>query len=92
MSRAFDFTVVAVVVIVAILVNRMALELLQPGTPLYAVATDGTGNVNGQEFADFVWQAIGIWVPMIASFGIMAWAMLREYRRQAVTGTTAPVR
>jgi hypothetical protein len=84
-SRAFDFTVVAVVVIVSILVNRMALELLQPGTVLYQVATDGTSNVGGKEFADFVWQAVGIYVPLISSFGIMAWATLREYRRQAVT-------
>lgn len=85
MSRAFDFTLVGVVWIICALVHRMALELLQPGTPLYEVATDGTGNVNGQQFADMVWQAVGIWVPLIAGLGILSYALLREYRRQAVT-------
>lgn len=88
MSRPFDFTVASVVTIVAVVVHRMGVELLAPGTPLYETATDGTQNVNGPEFADFVWQAVSIWIPLIAVFGILAWAVLREYRRQAVTGTT----
>lgn len=91
MTRAFDFTVSTVVTIIAVVVHRMGVELLAPGTPLHDVATDGTGNVNGPEFAEFVWQAVSIWIPLIAIIGILAWAMLREYRRQAVTGTTRPV-
>lgn len=91
MTRIFDYTVVSVVWIISAVIHRMGVELLQPGSPLYEIATDGTGNVNGTQWADMVWQAIGIWVPMIAGAGILAWALLREYRRQAVTGTQRPV-
>lgn len=90
MTRIFDFTVSSVVIIVSLVVHRMGVELLAPGTPLYETATDGTGNVNGAQFADFVWQAISIWIPLIVFFGILSWAAIREYRRQVVT--TAPRR
>lgn len=85
MTRVFDFTIVSVTWIICVVIHRISLELLQPGSPLYQVATDGTGNVNGQQFADFVWQAMAIYIPLIVGAGILAWAMLREYRRQAVT-------
>lgn len=90
MSRIFDYTVVSVVTVIAVVINRIALELLQPGSPLYAIATDGTGNVNGTAWADMVYQAVAIWVPIIAIAGILAWALLQEYRRQAVTSVRRP--
>lgn len=89
MSRAYDFTIVAVVTLVAVVMNRISLELLQPGSALYNVATTGTDALGGTEFANFVWQACAIWIPLLCVIGIMAWAMLREYRRQAVTATRA---
>jgi len=87
MSRAYDFTVVSVVTIIAVVVHFMGLELLQPGTPLYAVATDGTQNVGGPAFAEIVWQSVAIWIPLLSIAGVLAYALLREYRRQAVTAT-----
>lgn len=85
MSRAYDFVVVSVVTIISVVVNRMGIELLQPGSVLYDIATDGTQNVGGPAFAEIVWQSVTVWIPIMSIAGILAWAMLREYRRQAVT-------
>lgn len=89
MTRVFDYTIVAVIWVIAVVINRLALELLQPGSPLYEIATDGTENVGGPAFAEIVWQAVAIYIPLIAGAGILSWALLREYRRQAV-GTRRP--
>lgn len=67
------------------IVHYLGLLLFQPGTPLYVAATTGTSALGGQAWADTVWQVMAIWVPLIAFIGILAWAMVREYRRQAVT-------
>jgi hypothetical protein len=85
MTRAFDFTVVAVIYAVAVVIHLMGVELMAPGTPLYSLATDGTASMNGQARADLWFQIISVWVPMIGFLGITAWAMVREYKRQAVT-------
>lgn len=85
MSRGFDFTVVSVIWVICTVIHYMGVILLQPGSPLHDVATDGTANVGGPAFAEIVWQSVAIWIPMIAGAGILAWAVLREYRRQAVT-------
>jgi sterol desaturase/sphingolipid hydroxylase (fatty acid hydroxylase superfamily) len=85
MSRGFDFTVVTVVWIVAVVIHRMGIELFQPGSPLYEIAANGNSNVNGAQLADLWFQILSIWVPLMAAGGILAWAMIREYRRQTIT-------
>lgn len=85
MTRAFDFTVVSVVYIVAVIIHLMAVELMAPGTPLYVVGTTGTEAMNGQQWADQTFMILSTWVPLIGFAGITAWAVVREYRRQAVT-------
>lgn len=85
MSRAFDFTVLVVVYIVAVVIHLMGVELMAPGTPLYDLATTGTAAMNGQARADQWFMIISTWVPIISVFGITAWMVVREYRRQAVT-------
>lgn len=85
MSRAFDFVLVGVIYIIAAIVHLMAIELFAPGTPLYEFAASAT-NLNGAERADLWFQIIAIWVPLIAMGGITAYAVIREYRRQATTG------
>jgi len=85
MTRAFDFTVVAVISIISMVIHRVSLELFAPGKPLYQIATDGTGAMNGQARAE-LWSAVlTVWVPLLAAGGITAWAFVREYRRQAIT-------
>lgn len=84
MSRVFDFVVVGIIYIIAAVIHLMGLELFAPGTPLYEFAATAT-NLNGQERADLWYQIIAIWVPLLSMGGITAWAVLREYRRQAVT-------
>ena len=88
MSRAFDFTVLTVVYIIAAVIHLMGVELMAPGSPLYSVATSGTGTMNGQQLADQWFQIISVWVPVIAVFGMTAYVMIREYRRQALTAVS----
>jgi len=85
MSRAFDFVVIAVIWIIAIVIHMMGVELFAPGTPLYDLATDGTAAMNGQARADLWYQMLTVWVPLLAASGITAWGFIREYRRGART-------
>lgn len=84
MSRAFDFVLVGIIYIIAAVIHLMAIELLAPGTPLYETASTAT-NLNGAERAQLWYEIVAIWVPLIAMGGITAYAVMREYRRQAVT-------
>lgn len=85
MSRAFDFVLVGVIYIVAVVVHLMGIQLFGPASPLHQLATSGTGTMNGAARADTWYEIITIWVPLLAVGGISAWAFIREYRRQAVT-------
>jgi hypothetical protein len=85
MTRAFDFVVVGVIYIVAIVIHLMGINLFAPGTPLYSLATTGTAVMHGQERADMWYEILTLWVPLLAAGGISAWAFIREYRRQAAT-------
>jgi len=85
MSRSYDFVVSSVIVIIAVVVHRMAIELFAPNTILYSVATDGTAVMNGQQHADLWFQIIAIWAPFGAAVSILLWALIREYRRQVQT-------
>jgi len=85
MTRIRDFAVVSVIFIISVVMHFIGAELLMPGTPLYEVATNGTGSMNGQQWADQVGMVISVWMPLMTTGGIIAWALFREYRRQAVT-------
>lgn len=85
MTRIFDFTVAGVITIIAVVVHLMGIELFAPGTPLYELATDGTGALDGQARADLWYEIISLWIPLLAVAGIWAWAFVREYRRGVAT-------
>lgn len=91
MSRAFDFTVVGVIWVVAVVIHLMGIELFAPGTPLHELASGAT-HLNGAARADLWYEILTKWVPLAAAIGISAWAMVREYRRQAVTAVQGAVR
>lgn len=84
MSRVFDFTVIGVIYIIAIVIHLMGIELFAPGTPLYETAAGAT-TLNGQQRADLWYEILSLWVPLMACVGITAWGFVREYRRGAVT-------
>lgn len=92
MSRAFDFLLVGIIYIIAVVIHLMGINLLAPGTPLHELASTGTSAMNGAERADLWYEIITLWVPLIASGGISAWAFVREYRRQAHTAATTAAR
>jgi len=85
MTRAFDFVVTGVIWIIAVVIHLIGIELFAPGTPLFAIATDGTAAMNGQARAELWYEMLTLWVPLMAAAGITAWAAIREYRRQVAT-------
>jgi len=87
MSRIFDFTIVGVITIISAVIHRAAVELFAPESPLHKLASDGTQALNGAARADLWFQILAIWVPILAIGGILAWAMMKEYRRQVATAT-----
>lgn len=84
MSRAFDFVVLAVVYIIAVVIHMMGVELFSPASPLHQIASGAT-QLNGAARADLWYEVLSLWVPLIAVGGISAWVFVREYRRQART-------
>jgi len=87
MGRAFDFTVVGVVWIICVVIHRISVELFAPGTALYRIATTDTAAMNGTENATLWFEWIAVWMPIVVGGGILAWAFVREYRRQVATAT-----
>lgn len=92
MSRAFDFVVVGVIYIVAVVIHLMGINLFAPGTPLHQVASTGTAVMGGAAKADLWYEIITLWAPLLAVGGISLWAFIREYRRQTVTAARRVVR
>lgn len=88
MSRGFDFVVIGVIWIISFVIHRIAIELFQPGSPLYAIAVDGTETMNGAARASLWFEILAVWIPLLAAGGIVAWAVAREYRRQQATAVT----
>jgi hypothetical protein len=89
-SRIFDFTIAGVIVIIAAVIHRAAVELFAPESPLHEIASDGTGALNGAQRADLWFEILAIWVPILTIGGIIAWIFLREYRRQVATAVRRP--
>lgn len=89
MSRSFDFVVIGVISIISAVIHRTAIELFAPESPLHKIASDGTATLNGAARADLWFQILSIWVPLLAIGGIMAWGVIREYRRQVTTAARA---
>jgi len=86
-SRSYDFVVVGVLTVICVVVHTMGVELFAPNTELFALATDGTSNVNGTERAYLWYQIIAIYAPFGSFVGIILWAVIREYRRSVQTAT-----
>jgi len=90
MTRIFDFTLSGVLVIVAAVVHRMAVELFAPESPLHILASDGTEVMKGAERADLWFEILAIWVPLAVIFFAGMYLLIREYRRQVATATRTP--
>jgi hypothetical protein len=84
-TRIFDFTLSGVLVILAAVVHRMAVELFAPESPLHKLASDGTAIMKGAERADLWFEILAIWVPLAVVFFAGMYLLIREYRRQIST-------
>jgi hypothetical protein len=84
MSRAFDYVVSGVLVLVSVLIHRIGLELFAPNTPLHDLASQGV-HMNGAERADLWFQILGIWFPLLGLGFAFTYLIVKEYRRQVTT-------
>lgn len=91
MSRAFDFVVVGVIIIISVVIHLIGVQLFAPDAPLHVLASSGTEALNGAERADTWYQILAVWVPLGSSTCIMLWAFIREFRRQRATAASRRV-
>lgn len=89
MSRAFNFVAVMVVYIISGLIHYLSTELFNPDGVLYGIAANGTQAMNGAARAQFWFEILSVWVPLMAIGGITAWAVVKEFKRQTQTATGA---
>jgi len=85
MTLAYDLVRTGVLVIIAAVVHRMAVELFSPDGVLYGVATSGTSNVQGTYHANLWYQILAIWVPLAVMGFAVLYTLVRVYRRQVQT-------
>lgn len=89
MSRLYDYVLIGVVSLISYIIHTIGIVLFAPESELHEIASDAVV-FGGAEKADLWYQALAIWVPLIAVGGIVVYAVLREYRRQARTAAVAP--
>jgi len=89
-TRIFDFTLSGVLVILAAVIHRMAVELFAPESPLHRLASDGTQIMSGAARADLWFQMLAIWVPLMVIGFAGLYLLIREYRRQVSTAVRTP--
>jgi len=89
MSRLYDFVVVGVVWLISFVAHTISVELFSPESKLHEVASEATA-FGGAAKADLWFEVLAIYAPLIAVGGIVAWAFVREWRRQAVTTRRPP--
>lgn len=89
MSRIYDFTLVGVISLISFIIHRIAIGLFGPQSGLHDVASRAT-EFDGTARADLWFEIIAVWAPLIAIGGIVAWAFLREWRRQVTTARAPP--
>lgn len=84
MSRAYDFVVMGVILIISVTIHMMSVELFATGSTLHRIASGAT-LLNGAARADLWYEILALWVPLGSSTGIMLWGFIREYRRSRTT-------
>lgn len=85
MSRAYDLVTAGVLMAISVIIHLISVELFKPSGPLYSVATDGTGNMNGTARATLWFEILSVWVPLAVFAAAMLYVLIREYRRQIQT-------
>lgn len=90
MSSAYDTVVGGVITIIMFVLHRIGVEMFAPGSALWAVATEGTQNMNGLEHANTLFTVIVVWMPMLFIGGIWMWVAIRAWKRQVQTARPTP--
>jgi len=89
MGRLQTFAFVAVVLIVSIFAQDMAIRILGPQSQLWALIADVTWPVDGDVWAEELYIAITVWVVWIVRVGVIVVAIYREFLKQRVTTQAA---
>lgn len=89
MSRVYTFLGVAMVIIVSIYAQNLAMEMLAPGTPMWNNIAGITWPVDGDVWAKQMYTAVTVWFIWIIRIGAVAGGIYREFLQQNVTATRA---
>lgn len=89
MSRVYTFLAVAMVIVVSIYVQDLAIQLLGPGTQMWENIASITWPVDGDVWAEEMYTAITVWFIWIIRVGAVAGGIYREFLQQNVTAARA---
>jgi hypothetical protein len=90
MTLAYDIVVGGVVTMLMFILHRISVELLAPGSKLWAIATTDTAVMDGTRHATTMFEVVAVWMPVLFIAGIWTWVLIRAYKRQVQTAI--PVR
>ena len=85
MSRLQTWLGIALIIVITIWAQRIALELLGPGTVFYQQIEHITWPVNGDEWADRMYVTISVWFMWIIRIGAVVYGFYAEIVRQNVS-------
>jgi len=88
MSRILTFLGVALVIVVSIYMQDLAIRLLGPNSSMWALIADITWPVDGDVWAERTYTAITVWFIWIIRVGAVAAGFYREFLGQKVTAQT----
>jgi len=85
MSRVRTFVAIGLILLVSIYAQRLLIDLIGPGSNLYLGIADVTWPVDGDVWADQMYEAITVWFIWIIRVGAIAIGLYNEFVRQNVT-------
>ena len=80
MSLVSDLAMAALIMSFIAMFQYFMIELIAPGTQLYQLAA-GAEHWNGAEHAQFYYEVVILWSPLIGYFTSLAFPFVRAYRR-----------
>lgn len=80
MSLVSDLAMAALIMSFIAMFQFFMIEIIAPGTQLYQLAA-GAEEWNGAEHAQFYYEVVILWAPLIGYFTCLSFPFVRAYRR-----------